>query len=91
MSLTCHNCPDVVQALNLMAVLNPRIRHVAIDGGLFQDEVEPRQIMAVPTVFLNGQPFGSGRMETGRDPGQGGHRRGGARCGAAGQGRATTC
>jgi alkyl hydroperoxide reductase subunit F len=63
MSLTCHNCPDVVQALNLMAVLNPRIRHVAIDGGLFQDEVEARQIMAVPAVFLNGQPFGSGRME----------------------------
>jgi alkyl hydroperoxide reductase subunit F len=65
MSLTCHNCPDVVQALNLMAVLNPRIRHVAIDGGLFQDEVEARQIMAVPAVFLNGQPFGSGRMELG--------------------------
>ena len=63
MSLTCHNCPDVVQALNLMAVLNPRIRHVAIDGGLFQDEVEQRQIMAVPSVFLNGQPFASGRME----------------------------
>ena len=63
MSLTCHNCPDVVQALNLMAVLNPRIQHVAIDGGLFQDEVEQRQIMAVPAVFLNGQPFGSGRME----------------------------
>ena len=63
MSLTCHNCPDVVQALNLMAVLNPRIRHVAIDGGLFQEEVEARQIMAVPAVFLNGQPFGSGRME----------------------------
>jgi alkyl hydroperoxide reductase subunit F len=63
MSLTCHNCPDVVQALNVMAVLNPRIRHVAIDGGLFQDEVEQRQIMAVPTVFLNGEPFGSGRME----------------------------
>jgi alkyl hydroperoxide reductase subunit F len=63
MSLTCHNCPDVVQALNLMAVLNPRIRHTAIDGGLFKDEVEARQIMAVPTVYLNGQPFGSGRME----------------------------
>jgi alkyl hydroperoxide reductase subunit F len=63
MSLTCHNCPDVVQALNLMAVLNPRIRHVAIDGGLFQAEVEARGIMAVPMVFLNGQPFGSGRME----------------------------
>jgi len=63
MSLTCHNCPDVVQALNLMAVLNPRVRHVAIDGGLFKDEVEARQIMAVPTVYLNGQPFASGRME----------------------------
>ncbi len=65
MSLTCHNCPDVVQALNLLAVLNPRIRHVAIDGALFQDEVESRQIMAVPMIFLNGQPFGSGRMEIG--------------------------
>ncbi|KPF50817.1 hypothetical protein IP87_01605 [beta proteobacterium AAP121] len=63
MSLTCHNCPDVVQALNLMAVLNPRIQHVAVDGGLFQAEVEERQIMAVPSVFLNGQPFGNGRME----------------------------
>ena len=65
MSLTCHNCPDVVQAFNLMAVLNPRVRHVAIDGGLYQNEVESRQIMAVPTVFLNGKPFGSGRMEIG--------------------------
>jgi alkyl hydroperoxide reductase subunit F len=63
MSLTCHNCPDVVQALNLMSVMNPRVRHVAIDGGLFKGEVESRQIMAVPTVYLNGQPFGSGRME----------------------------
>jgi alkyl hydroperoxide reductase subunit F len=63
MSLTCHNCPDVVQAMNLMAVLNPRVRAVAIDGGLFQKEVEERQIMAVPSVFLNGQSFGSGRME----------------------------
>ena len=63
MSLTCHNCPDVVQALNLMAVLNPRIRHVAVDGGLFQAEVEERQIMAVPSIYLNGQPFGNGRME----------------------------
>jgi alkyl hydroperoxide reductase subunit F len=62
-SLTCHNCPDVVQALNLMAVLNPRIKHVMIDGGLFKDEIEQRQIMAVPSVYLNGQPFGSGRME----------------------------
>lgn len=61
-SLSCQNCPDVVQALNLMAVLNPRIHHVAIDGALFQDEVEQRQVMAVPTVFLNGQTFGQGRM-----------------------------
>ena len=63
MSLTCHNCPDVVQALNLIAVLNPRVRHVAIDGGLFKDEVDARQVMAVPSVFLDGQPFASGRME----------------------------
>ncbi len=63
MSLSCHNCPDVVQALNLMAVVNPRVRHTAVDGALFQAEVEARQIMAVPMVFLNGEPFGSGRME----------------------------
>ncbi|WP_404338033.1 alkyl hydroperoxide reductase subunit F [Sphingomonas sp. MMS12-HWE2-04] len=62
-SLSCQNCPDVVQALNLMAVLNPRIQHVAIDGGLFQAEVEERKVMAVPSVFLNGEPFASGRME----------------------------
>jgi alkyl hydroperoxide reductase subunit F len=62
-SLSCQNCPDVVQALNLMSVLNPRIRHVAIDGALFQGEVEARQVMAVPSMFLNGQPFGQGRME----------------------------
>jgi NADH-dependent peroxiredoxin subunit F len=62
-SLSCQNCPDVVQALNLMAVLNPRISHVAIDGALFKDEVDARQVLAVPTVFLNGEPFGSGRME----------------------------
>jgi alkyl hydroperoxide reductase subunit F len=61
-SLTCQNCPDVVQALNLMAVLNPNIRHTMIDGALFQDEVNQRQIMAVPTVFLNGAAFGQGRM-----------------------------
>ncbi|AVZ78481.1 alkyl hydroperoxide reductase subunit F [Zoogloeaceae bacteirum Par-f-2] len=62
-SLSCHNCPDVVQALNLMAILNPNIRHTMIDGALFQSEVEARQIMAVPTVYLNGQEFGQGRME----------------------------
>jgi len=62
-SLSCQSCPDVVQALNLMAVVNPKIRHTMIDGALFQDEVERRQVMAVPAVFLNGQPFGQGRME----------------------------
>jgi len=61
-SLSCQNCPDVVQALNLMAVLNPRVRATMIDGALFQAEVEGKQIMAVPTVHLNGQPFGQGRM-----------------------------
>jgi alkyl hydroperoxide reductase subunit F len=61
-SLSCQNCPDVVQALNLMAVLNPRVRATMIDGALFQSEVESRQILAVPTVHLNGQPFGQGRM-----------------------------
>ncbi len=62
-SLSCHNCPDVVQALNLMAVLNPNIRHTMIDGAVFQAEVEAKNIMAVPTVLLNGEAFGSGRME----------------------------
>jgi alkyl hydroperoxide reductase subunit F len=61
-SLSCQNCPDVVQALNLLAVLNPGVKHVAIDGALFQEEVERRQVMAVPSVYLNGQPWGSGRM-----------------------------
>ncbi|MFA5531031.1 MAG: thioredoxin family protein, partial [Thiohalomonadaceae bacterium] len=61
-SLSCHNCPDVVQALNLMAVLNPGVESVMIDGALFQDEVEQRKVMAVPTVFLNGEVFGQGRM-----------------------------
>jgi alkyl hydroperoxide reductase subunit F len=63
MSLTCHNCPDVVQALNLLAVLNPRIQSVVIDGGLYQKEVEERQVLAVPMIFLNGQHFGQGRMD----------------------------
>ncbi len=61
-SLSCQNCPDVVQALNLMAVLNPNIHHVAIDGALFQDEVEARQIMSVPSIYLNGELFTQGRM-----------------------------
>jgi alkyl hydroperoxide reductase subunit F len=61
-SLTCHNCPDVVQALNLMAVQNPRIKTTMIEGGTFQNEVKEREIMGVPTVFLNGTMFGNGRM-----------------------------
>jgi len=61
-SLSCHNCPDVVQALNLMAVLNPGVSSTMIDGAMFQEEVNKRQIMAVPTVYLNGEEFGQGRM-----------------------------
>ena len=61
-SLSCHNCPDVVQALNLMAALNPNIEHEMIDGALFQPLVDQYQIMAVPTVILNGEVFGQGRM-----------------------------
>jgi alkyl hydroperoxide reductase subunit F len=62
MSLTCHNCPDVVQALSLMAIVNPKVKTTVIEGGAFQKEVEERQIMAVPMVFLNGEVFASGRM-----------------------------
>lgn len=60
-SLSCQNCPDVVQALNVMSIINPRIRHVAIDGALYQSEVDERQIMSVPTMYLNGEKFGQGR------------------------------
>ena len=62
-SLTCQNCPDVVQALNIISALNPAVSHVAIDGALFHDEVTARKIMAVPQIFLNGEPFGQGRMD----------------------------
>lgn len=61
-SLSCQNCPDVVQALNLMATINPKITHQMVDGALFQDEVEEKQIMAVPSVYMNGEHFGQGRM-----------------------------
>lgn len=60
-SLTCHNCPDVVQALNTMTILNPNISHTMIEGGMFQAEVEAKGIMAVPAVFKNGEEFHSGR------------------------------
>jgi NADH-dependent peroxiredoxin subunit F len=62
-SLTCQSCPDVVQALNAMAALNPKIHHTMIDGAVFQEEVARREVMAVPAVFLNGQPFAQGRLE----------------------------
>ncbi|MEA5097860.1 MAG: alkyl hydroperoxide reductase subunit F [Burkholderiaceae bacterium] len=61
-SLSCHNCPEVVQALNMMATINPAVSSVMIDGALFQDEIDRHKIMAVPTIFLNGEPFGQGRM-----------------------------
>jgi alkyl hydroperoxide reductase subunit F len=62
-SLSCQNCPDVVQAINLMSVLNPSVKHTTIDGSLFQAEVEEREVMAVPSVYLNGKLFGQGRMK----------------------------
>jgi len=61
-SLSCHNCPDVVQALNVMSVLNPGITHTMIDGAAFKEEVERKNVLAVPSVFLNAEPFGNGRM-----------------------------
>lgn len=61
-SLSCQNCPDVVQALNMMAAINPQIKHVMVDGALFQEEVYQRDILSVPAVYLNGQAFGQGRM-----------------------------
>ncbi|NLM12184.1 MAG: alkyl hydroperoxide reductase subunit F [Epulopiscium sp.] len=61
-SLSCHNCPDVVQSLNLMSILNPNITHTMIDGAVFKEEVETKDIMAVPSVYLNGEFFGGGRM-----------------------------
>ena len=62
-SLSCQNCPDVIQAINIMAALNPGVSHVAIDGAIFREEVETRKVMAVPAVYLNGEPFGQGRMD----------------------------
>ena len=61
-SLSCQNCPDVVQALNIMSALNPNITNVMIDGALFPDEVSERNIMAVPSVYLNGELFAQGRI-----------------------------
>ncbi|QHE54108.1 alkyl hydroperoxide reductase subunit F [Pontibacillus sp. HMF3514] len=61
-SLSCHNCPDVVQALNMMSILNPGITHTMIDGATFKDEAESKNVMAVPSVHLNGEFFSGGRM-----------------------------
>jgi alkyl hydroperoxide reductase subunit F len=61
-SLSCHNCPEVVQAINTLAALNPNISHTMVDGALFQEEVNSRQIMAVPSAWLNGEPFAQGRI-----------------------------
>lgn len=61
-SLSCQNCPDVVQALNKMAAINPNITHVMIDGALFQEEIDRCKVMAVPSVFMNDQPFAQGRI-----------------------------
>ncbi|WP_127530996.1 alkyl hydroperoxide reductase subunit F [Paenibacillus kobensis] len=61
-SLSCHNCPDVVQALNLMSLLNPGVSHTMIDGAVFKEEAEERKVMAVPSVFLNGEFFSGGRI-----------------------------
>ena len=61
MSLTCQNCPTVVQALNTMSVINPRIKHTAVEGSLFQDEINEKNILSVPTIYLNGEEFGQGR------------------------------
>ncbi|MBB3043050.1 alkyl hydroperoxide reductase subunit F [Nocardioides soli] len=61
-SLTCQNCPDVVQALNTLSALHPQVSHTAIEGGAFAAEIEERGVLSVPAVFLDGEPFGQGRM-----------------------------
>ncbi|MEM9102360.1 MAG: alkyl hydroperoxide reductase subunit F [Pseudomonadota bacterium] len=64
-SLSCHNCPDVVQAVNQFALINSRISSEMIDGGLFQEEIEQRNIQGVPSVYLNGELFANGKISTG--------------------------
>ena len=65
-SLSCHNCPDVVQTLNQFALLNPAISNEMIDGGLFQEQIEAKNIQGVPAVYLNGEPFANGKIDTAR-------------------------
>ena len=62
-SLSCHNCPEVVQALNQISILNPNVSHEMIDGGVYPELVAERKIQGVPTIYLNGKQFGSGKME----------------------------
>ena len=61
-SLSCQKCPEMVQALNLMSVLNPNISHVMIDGALFPEEADRRRVMSVPTVFLNDRELVTGHI-----------------------------
>jgi len=61
-SLSCHNCPDVVQALNIMAILNPNVNHTMIEGSMFQDIAEDRDVLAVPAIFKDGQFFEGGKQ-----------------------------
>ncbi len=63
-SLSCHSCPEVVQALNQFALLNDGISNEMIDGALFQEQVEANKIQGVPAVFLNGKPFANGLIDT---------------------------
>ncbi|MDO5652089.1 MAG: alkyl hydroperoxide reductase subunit F [Moraxella sp.] len=65
-SLSCHNCPDVVQALNQFAILNSNIENEMVDGGVFPELVEANNIQGVPAVFLNGKPFLNGKVDTAR-------------------------
>ncbi|WP_201540102.1 alkyl hydroperoxide reductase subunit F [Psychrobacter sp. 1044] len=63
-SLSCHSCPEVVQALNQFALLNDGISNEMIDGALFQEQVDANNIQGVPAVFLNGKPFANGLIDT---------------------------
>ncbi len=63
-SLSCHNCPDVVQSLNQFALLNDNISNEMLDGGLFPELIEARNVQGVPAVFLNGEPFANGKIDT---------------------------
>ncbi len=65
-SLSCHNCPDVVQSLNQFALLNDNISAEMIDGGLYQELIEQRGIQGVPSVYLNGEVFANGQIDTGK-------------------------